>query len=327
MLSGWNKTPFRVRLTCLYLFIFGSTLILFSSLLYRNFINAQQNEFDIALYNHAVDIAQGISVDLYGNWVVSPDVLSTGGKIFPFSAGSVFIQILSLDGSEIARSRNLGRVHLPYFKRNWQLLLQSRGIFETLSAKELQISQKPGETRWFRLLTALAPGQPGREFILQLAVPEILMTPVAQDLKRFLWIGIPLTLFLATLAGLYLSKKALAPVSNMIDRANSLSPHHLSERIPVPPAEDEIQSLALTLNALLDRLQKAFESQERFIADASHELKTPLAILKGELDVFRSRPRSTEGDLLFYGQRSSRADFSVPYCGGSIDPGQSRCRL
>jgi signal transduction histidine kinase len=287
---NWN---IRTRLTMLYLAIFGSTLIIFCSLLYRNFITDQQNAFDIALYNHAIDIAQGITLE-GNNLVVSPEVLSTGGKIFPFSTGNVFIQVLTLQGIEMGRSRNLGNAHLPPPMQNWQILFQSRGIFQTVTTRELQIKSHPGGPSIFRLLSSVAPGQMNRNFILQVAVPETLLTQVTQDLQRFLWIGVPFTLILAMFAGLYLSKKALAPVSDMIEKANSLSPNHLSERIPVPPTNDELHRLAITLNTLLDKLQRAFESQERFIADASHELKTPLAILRGELDVFRGRIRTSE---------------------------------
>jgi heavy metal sensor kinase len=308
MLSGWlNKVCFhfqrywsvRIRLTILYLAIFGSTLILFCSLLYRSFIINQQNEFDISLFNHAVDIAQGITVDPYGSLVINPDLLSMGGRIFPFPSGTVYIQILTLDGTELGRSRNLGSSRLPLPHKNLRLLPQSRAIFQTIQAQDMKIKPKAGHSSAFRLLTALSPGQSNRDFILQVAVPEEFLTQTTKDLERFLWIGIPLTLFAAALGGLYLSRRALAPVRDMIDRANRISPHHLSERVPIPIADDEIHSLALTLNDLLSRLQRAFESQERFIADASHEIKTPLAILRGELDVFRSRPRTPEEVSLF----------------------------
>lgn len=82
------------------------------------------------------------------------------------------------------------------------------------------------------------------------------------------------------------------PVAAIIDKANHLSASKLSERLPVPLANDEIRQLSLTLNRLLERLQRAFESQERFLADASHQLRTPLAIIRGELDVFKTRPRT-----------------------------------
>ena len=78
----------------------------------------------------------------------------------------------------------------------------------------------------------------------------------------------------------------------MIDKTNVLSAQNFSDRLPVPESADEIHELALTLNSLLDRLEEAFRSQQTFVSDASHQLKTPLAILRGELDLMRSRPRT-----------------------------------
>lgn len=293
----------RAKLTFLYLCIFGSTLIIFCSSLYKSFVANQQNSFDIALFNYAVDIAQGIRIDPFGHFVMGADLLSTGGKIFPFSPGNVYIQVLTLDGIEVGRSRNLGKTHLPLAQNDWQLVFQNRGIFRTLSANELQtressagpLPQKQATREGsFRLLTTLSPGQIEENFILQVAVSQAPLLQVTQNLKEFLWMGIPLALILSTLGGYYLSRKALDPVRKIIEKANNLSPDHLSDRVPVSPARDELQSLALTLNALLDRLQRAFESQERFIADASHELKTPLAILRGEFEVFLNRERNPE---------------------------------
>src|SRR6185437_11707290 len=80
----------------------------------------------------------------------------------------------------------------------------------------------------------------------------------------------------------------------MIDKTRRISAQKLSDRLPVPATRDEIQELGLTLNGLLDRLDESFRSQQTFVSDASHQLKTPLAILRGEIDLMRSRPRSIE---------------------------------
>ncbi|MCM2324222.1 MAG: HAMP domain-containing histidine kinase, partial [Oligoflexia bacterium] len=104
------------------------------------------------------------------------------------------------------------------------------------------------------------------------------------------------------------SGRALAPVNAIIEKARQLGSANLSERLPVPSVNDELQRLSLTLNELLNRLQLAFESQERFIADASHELKTPLAILRGELDLMRSRERSPEETSQFLATASQELD-------------------
>jgi signal transduction histidine kinase len=83
-------------------------------------------------------------------------------------------------------------------------------------------------------------------------------------------------------------------VKLIIQKANAIEANQLKERVPVPDSRDEIFNLAVTINSLLSRLEKAFQSQERFIADASHQLKTPLAILRGELDLLLKKERSSE---------------------------------
>src|SRR5690349_13525005 len=96
--GGSPHLGIRVRLTTLFVTIFGITLIVFSALVHRVFTQNLQSEFDADLFNHALDVAQGIEVDVFGNIRVSPDVLSSGGKIFPFSVGSSYLQLSSLDG-------------------------------------------------------------------------------------------------------------------------------------------------------------------------------------------------------------------------------------
>jgi signal transduction histidine kinase len=86
------------------------------------------------------------------------------------------------------------------------------------------------------------------------------------------------------LAGYFLSTRAMKPVSQMIDKANEIGVLKLSERLPEPLANDEVRLLAQTLNRMLDRIELAFSSQERFVADASHQLLTPLAVMKAEIE-------------------------------------------
>jgi signal transduction histidine kinase len=144
------------------------------------------------------------------------------------------------------------------------------------------------------MITYLAREQGRRPFILQIAVPMKLMEREEDSLFLFFLMGIPVTLLLAGVGGLYLANKALEPVRGVIAKAEQLNPSNLSERLPEHETDDEIRQLTVTLNNLLGRIERAFESHEHFIADASHQLKTPLAILRGELDVFRSKDRSAE---------------------------------
>jgi two-component system OmpR family sensor kinase len=103
-------------------------------------------------------------------------------------------------------------------------------------------------------------------------------------------LGIPLLVTLATGGGYVLARASLRPVAQMTERAASISASSLHERLPVANPGDELGRLALVFNDLLDRLQTAFEEQRRFMADASHELRTPVAVIGGESDLALARP-------------------------------------
>jgi heavy metal sensor kinase len=111
----------------------------------------------------------------------------------------------------------------------------------------------------------------------------------------FYWI-IPIALLLASAGGYFLARKSLAPVTLMAAQARGMGAAHMSERLKIPNPHDELGALALSFNELLDRLEKSFEQQRRFVADASHELRTPVAILRGETEVTLSRPDRTPGE-------------------------------
>jgi signal transduction histidine kinase len=97
-------------------------------------------------------------------------------------------------------------------------------------------------------------------------------------------VGGPLAILLASAIGYALATAGLAPVEAMRRRAAEVSLTGDDERLPLPAAHDEVRRLGETLNDMLDRLRGSFERERRFVADASHELRTPIAVVKTELE-------------------------------------------
>ena len=115
-----------------------------------------------------------------------------------------------------------------------------------------------------------------------------------QDIRATLLWVIPIALVIASAGGYFLARKSLAPVVGMSDKAALIGAQNLHERLPVQNPRDELGYLASTFNGLLERLDRSFEQQRRFMADASHELRSPVAIIRGEAEVALSRPRPPE---------------------------------
>jgi heavy metal sensor kinase len=101
-------------------------------------------------------------------------------------------------------------------------------------------------------------------------------------------------LVLTTTAGYWMSRRALAPVEEIRQEAEAIDAADLATRLRVPPTEDELARLARTLNSMLTRIEEGFRSVQQFTADASHELRAPLALIITAGDVSLRRERSRE---------------------------------
>jgi two-component system heavy metal sensor histidine kinase CusS len=112
-------------------------------------------------------------------------------------------------------------------------------------------------------------------------------------LLTFLLLG-PLTLLVAVGGGYFLARRALAPVEQITSTANQITAERLHQRIEVPNADDELGGLADTLNRMIGRLEKSFAEMQRFTADAAHELRTPLAVIRNEAEVALRAQRTPE---------------------------------
>lgn len=111
-------------------------------------------------------------------------------------------------------------------------------------------------------------------------------------LRNQLLIAGPISLALAGGLGYLVAGAGLRPIERMRARAATISARTAGERLPVPAADDELRRLAVTLNAMVDRLDDGLQRERRFVAEASHDLRTPLALMLTEIELALARPRT-----------------------------------
>jgi signal transduction histidine kinase len=119
---------------------------------------------------------------------------------------------------------------------------------------------------------------------------------------------LPLVLAMTGIGGLLIAGRALAPMERIRATVEAIQAEDLSRRIDVHPREAELGQLVGTLNRLLDRLQRAFASLREFAGDASHQLQTPLTVMKGSIDVALSAPRDATAYRALLAQVAQEAD-------------------
>ncbi len=186
------------------------------------------------------------------------------------------------------------------FFRDGRVVASSQSRFTAIEQRRLAaLAARPREG--FVTIEGGADGDGIRVYTQPISVVGTSFTVmVAQDLDpqadrlenaaRAVLLGIPIAMLVAAAGGYLLARKSLAPVTAMSEKARQIGAATLNERIEIENERDELGHLGLTLNDLLGRLERAFESQRQFMTDASHELRTPISIILGEADVALSRP-------------------------------------
>jgi heavy metal sensor kinase len=132
----------------------------------------------------------------------------------------------------------------------------------------------------------------GREYRI---VVSASLGPVAETSRAALQVilfGLPLVLALAGLGGYLLAGRTLRPLSSMAAQARRITDSNLNTRIEIGRAAEEMETLVAAFNELLSRLDQSFEGMRRFVADASHELRTPVSVIRGEAEVALSAERT-----------------------------------
>jgi signal transduction histidine kinase len=119
---------------------------------------------------------------------------------------------------------------------------------------------------------------------------------IGQDILLGMIAAIPTVLIVTFLGARWIAQQGLAPIEAIRQAASRITVHNLDQRLPVPPSADEIAGLIGVLNATFERLQRSFEQSTRFSAQASHQLKTPIAVLRAGIEEILTDTETPERD-------------------------------
>lgn len=272
----------RFKLTFWYVVLLGITLSAFSAFLYVTLARGLQQSLDNKLRATAEIIAAAARHPL-GPGPSLADVDRIMREHFGIKPMGRFVQILDEAGR---RASNVRNVDVPVSIHTLERAAKGEAVFETVRLRDGS-----------RLRLVTVPIMVGGRMlgIVQVGSPLEGIEEALSQLLLILVVAVPLVLVVASLGGSFLANKALKPVDEITKTAKRIGSGDLSQRIHLEEfLDDEIGRLASTFNEMIGKLERSFLQIKRFTADASHELKTPLTVLKGEIEVGLKRDRAVE---------------------------------
>ena len=260
------RLPIRVRLTAWYAVLLAAILIALSTFLVLQLRADLEDAVEREVRAGSIQIARGYAKEGAADFRdVSNTVLPTGRSAAQVVApgGRVLVSY----GEPVAR----------------RLIVPKESVARALGGERHHLTVELGADRYWA--TVVPVKRLGRQRVLVVAESLRHVDESVDRVLLLLLLGLPAALAATAAGGWWLARKALRPVERMTSKAGEIGIDRLHERIELPRAQDEIGQLAVTLNAMLDRLERGVEEKHRLVTDASHELRTPLAAMRAELDV------------------------------------------
>ena len=267
-----KKHSLRRRLLTAYAAVLALFIVLFGAALVWGLNNSLDSKLRISLESVIYDIKQDVLPNPLSSELLDPEE--------EFAVYPVYIEVLQLTEGEKRRvlySENLANRHLP-------LPSEHAVTFESVKIEFISDVDKSA-------VLSMPVTVQGETYIISAATP---IDKIDDTMEDFLKIA-ALSGMLLYLAALYLGYRMIdrvfSPMQSITHTAASISKNSLSGRVPLPENKDEFYTLAETFNTMLERIEKSFGQIRRFNANVSHELKTPLTIIRGEAELALRKER------------------------------------
>lgn len=275
----------RARLTLWHSVVLGVILVLFAAAAYLFIVQTSRARTDGVILDAVADLQAELTVDRAhqpSTPVAAAEVLSE--LRFRRIAFLVFDSAGGVVAASLPRPRpRRGEVAEPLLDP--VRLGQLARAWTPAEAGVVTIPDPEGGYR----AAAKRVQMPDGTFMVSAAISLHDEEEVLDDARLAFYIAIPVALLLSAMGGWLLARRSLAPMVAMRERAQRIGATSLRERLPIRSPHDEVGQLAAVINDLLGRLEHAFSRQRQFMADASHELRTPVAVIQHEASLALSR--------------------------------------
>lgn len=271
----------RNRVSALFLMVAGSLMVVAFVLIYVQVENDVYKHIDEELNEEAGEFVQGLQVTENGVLVRDQAEWRERSHI-AVDFYPKFVQVVAAGATPkiVRRSFNLFGDTLRYEPSLGNVAFYN----STISGASVRQVQVP----------VFHEGGTVTAAWVLVAVPLQESLFVLSDLRTVLFFSLAVILTILFFVTRFIAGKSLAPLERVIDTAEKITQENLDERIGLPDNKDELYRLSSTINGLLDRLQAVYTREKQFTADASHELKTPLASILGTLEVLVRKPRDPD---------------------------------
>src|SRR5579871_999047 len=266
--------PIRVRLAAWYFAVLAVVLTAFGITAYIEMRHSIRQTVDEELQIRAEGVHQLIERNIQrGAKSDLPEGLREHTEL---RAGGALLQVSDGQGNWLYRSKVMSDYGVPRSSPSSPKIMEYMGNDVPLRIWNLEVN---------------VAGEP---YFIQSAFEMDDFYEALYHFELLLYIAIPTLLICSALGGYWISTRALAPVDQITKTARTISAQNLSSRLVVPATGDELQRLSETLNGMLDRLESSFKKITQFTADASHELRTPVAVMRTRAELSLRKARSAE---------------------------------
>lgn len=269
-----KRLSIGMRLTLWYLAIFALGQILFGAGMWFILRNNLYDIVDDGVENQADDVKSLLQAQ--GKDAPIEKLRQAVDEEYAIGHAGDYIQILDEKGDVIYRS--------SFLAGHQSALLPPDQVKRPVS-RTRRIDHRPFRFLFERL------NIDGRVFIIEMGAPADDALDTLHEFRSYLFWFAPLLLLIAAAVGYWMSRKALSPVDELVRTARDVSGTNLKSRLQTLETGDELQRLSDTLNAMLDRIEASFQRVTQFTADASHELRTPVSLIRTEAELALRRSR------------------------------------